>query len=402
MTQTLFHVVVLHHKESKTTAAPLVGALRRAFEISPAATGGESSMAPADPWSLVGFLACNDPAEFEKRAGEIGRRALFVVLVSERMVDDPAWVAPLHFLASALPKGKDTGTRDALLFTTSAEAAERLPDTLKYRQVSEITALGKEKSMRPYTLALQALHRARLLLGVAPGKNQLKLFISHAKTDGLFLADALRSLIAQVPGLADWYDAKDIESGVEWSEEIEAAAANSVFIAIRTEAYDQRPVCRDEFEVALAHGVPIVAVDALLQPNVAASPLPFAAVPNVRIPDGNTHRVLIAALREHLRLLLTETLVADQTPPEMPSASWRIWPRLPTLSVIQQRAALLKDREFWLLPRASDSPAEFTAARKWLDETKSLLRLEAVDSFILTAGTSNSGAAPVSSPTGTP
>jgi hypothetical protein len=117
-------------------------------------------------------------------------------------------------------------------------------------------------------------------------------------------------------------------------------------------------------------------------------------MPNIRIPDGNTHRVLAAALREHLRLLLVETLVADQTSPELPSGLWRVWPRLPMLSAIRQRAAALKDREFWLLPQALQATVEFTAARDWLTTTESLLRLEAVDSFLLLAGTLGSQPTP--------
>jgi hypothetical protein len=185
--------------------------------------------------------------------------------------------------------------------------------------------------------------------------------------------------------LKKWYDADDIQSGGDWSEEIESAACSSVFIAIRTEGYDQSAWCRREFETALAHGVPIVVVDALLRPVVTASPLPFAAMPNVRIPDGNTHRVLHMALREHLRLLLIETLVADQAP-ELPPASWRVWPRLPTLSAIQRRAAGLDTREYWLLPQAFQAATELNAAREWLAAAGSPLRIESVDSFLLLAG----------------
>lgn len=80
-----------------------------------------------------------------------------------------------------------------------------------------------------------------------------------------------------------------------------------------------------------------------------------------------------------------ETLVAEQAP-ELPPASWRVWPRLPTLSAIQRRAAVLKDREYWLLPQALQTTMEFCAARDWLSTADSLLRLETMDSFLLLAG----------------
>lgn len=238
--------------------------------------------------------------------------------------------------------------------------------------------------MRPHTLALLALHRARLLLGAEP--DTLRLFISHAKADGLFLAHSLRSLISEVPELDKWYDADDIESGGDWSEEIEAAAANSVLVAIRTDAYEQSAWCRREFETALAHGVPIVVVDALLRPTITGSSLPFAAMPTVRIPDGNTHRVLTAALREHLRLLLVRTLVTDRVPKDA-KVQWRVWPRLPTLGAFQRHGDALATPEFWLVPQVLGATADFNAARDWLAAAKSPIRLESVDGFLLLAET---------------
>lgn len=304
--------------------------------------------------------------------------------MTEKMVDDPAWQAPLDIMASSLPRKADQGTRNALCFASSEAAQEKLPGRLRERQAPESSALG-ERRLRPHTLALLALHRARLLLGAEPNQNRLKLFISHAKADGLFLAYSLRSLIQEVPELEKWYDANDIQSGDDWSEEIEAAAANSVLVAIRTEGYEQSAWCRREFETALAHGVPIVVVDALMRPTVTASSLPFAAMPTVRIPDGNTHRVLAAALREHLRLLLVETLVAERVPKD--ALKWRVWPRLPTLGAIQRYAVAPDTPEYWLIPQALQATTEFDAARDWLAAVKSPLRLESIDGFLLLAGT---------------
>lgn len=384
MTQPLFNVVVLHHAADPTAAARVM-ALRRAFEIPAPETDAPQFATEPDPWTYVNCAAYSDPAEFERRAPEIGKRALFVILVTEKMVEDPAWRESLDILASALPRRADQGTRNALCFATSEAAQDKLPGRLRERQAPESSVLG-ERRLRPHTLALLALHRARLLLGADPNRNKLTLFISHAKADGLFLAHSLRSLIQEVPELENWYDADDIQSGEDWSETIEAAAANSVLVAIRTDGYEQSAWCRREFETALAHGVPIVVVDALLRPTVAASSLPFAAMPTVRIPDGNTHRVLAAALREHLRLLLVETLVAERVPQDA-GLTWRVWPRLPTLGAIQRYASVPAQPEFWLVPQALQVTTEFNAARDWLAAVQSPLRLESVDGFLLLAGT---------------
>ena len=384
MTQPLFDVVVLHHA-ADSTAVARVTALRRAFELPAPETDAPPFAAEPDPWTYVNCAAFSDPAEFERQAPEISKRALFVVLVTEKMVEDPAWQERLNILASALPRKADQGTQNALCFATSEAAQDKLPGRLRERQAPESSVLG-ERRLRPHTLALLALHRARLLLGAEPNQNKLTLFISHAKADGLFLAHSLRSLIQEIPELQKWYDADDIQSGDDWSEAIEAAAANSVLVAIRTEGYEQSVWCRREFETALAHGVPIVVVDALWRPTVAAAALPFAAMPTVRIPDGNTHRVLTAALREHLRLLLVETLVAERVPKDA-GLTWRVWPRLPTLGAIQRHASAPDQPEFWLVPQVLQVTTEFNAARDWLAAIDSPLRLESVEGFLLLAGT---------------
>lgn len=250
MSQPLFHGVVLHHA-ADSTAASRVDALQRTFEIARPEVEAAQFAAESDPWSFVNFAAYSDPTEFEKQMPAIGKRALFVILVTEKMADDSAWNPALDILASALPKKAEAGTRNALCFASSEEAQNRLPGRLRERQTPESSVLG-ERRLRPHTLALLALHRARLLLGTEPNKNKLTLFISHAKADGLFLAHSLRSLIEEVPELKKWYDADDIQSGGDWSEDIESAASSSVFIAIRTEGYDQSAWCRREFETALA------------------------------------------------------------------------------------------------------------------------------------------------------
>jgi hypothetical protein len=118
-----------------------------------------------------------------------------------------------------------------------------------------------------------------------------------------------------------------------WLTAIQDAASTCVFIAVRTNTDEQRKICRDEFMVALMNGVPIVVVDALTQAVSDSSPLPFSAVPNVRIPDGNTYRVLPTTLREHLRLLLMRASALELTSTGLRP---RVWPRLPSPAAIRK------------------------------------------------------------------
>ena len=131
----------------------------------------------------------------------------------------------------------------------------------------------------------------------------LTLFISHAKADGLPLAQALLHQIADL-GLAHFYDAKDIPAGSFWPEELERGVGSSLIIILRTNIYDSRPWCQQEVKWADEYATPAVLVDARTSLTYGATTLPLDRVPSVRIPDGNLFRILFIALRESLRFML--------------------------------------------------------------------------------------------------
>lgn len=179
--------------------------------------------------------------------------------------------------------------------------------TLQMRAVQE---LG-ERAIRPAMLALRVLHECRLLLagalsiagsaGQLPG--HLRLFISHAKIDGLPLAQALRYQINSIGWLRSFYDADDLPAGGNWQRELEKGVGSSLIIMLRTEVYDSRHWCQQEVRWSDEYATPAVLVDARTGLNHPAAMLPFDRVPSVRIPDGNLMRVLFLALREGLRFL---------------------------------------------------------------------------------------------------
>lgn len=332
--------VVVVRRPGSGFAAEAETMIRRAFGSDPdepAASGGFSRQSV---WDGVRVIAVTDQSKLEALKLAENDRVLWVLLVDYPMTDGAEWPSIMGVIGQQLDAATQIPeqNRIGILLMGEPSALERLPDTLRNLQGKPQAQLGEHR-MGPHRLALLALHRARLLLGRTPGTNALRLFISHAKADGIFFADALNSAVKQVPELDTWYDAEDIRSGVSWKRELKDNASRSVFIAIRTETYCQRPTCVDEFRWALEQGVPIVVVDALLRPDIAPAQLPFASMPTVRVPDGNTHRVLASALREHLRVLLVETCVAEASAvnaPGLPASAWRIWPRLPAFHALQE------------------------------------------------------------------
>ena len=185
---------------------------------------------------------------------------------------------------------------------------------LKTLQLLPAQLLG-ERAIRPAMLAIRALHECRVLLaGALPriegGKpGHLRLFISHAKMDGLPLAHALKHQIKQLGWLHKFYDVDDIPPGSDWEEELEVGVRTSLIVILRTEAYDSRPWCQQEVFWADEYATPAVLVDARTGLNHPAGFLPLDRMPTVRIPDGNLIRILALALREGLRFLYFKRLI---------------------------------------------------------------------------------------------
>ena len=179
-------------------------------------------------------------------------------------------------------------------------------------QVRAIQEFG-EFALRSTMLGLLALHEARLLLARAlqdPEQTcglpngHLRFFISHAKIDGLPLAQALRYQIKSINWLQTFYDADDLPSGSNWKRLLEKGVASSLIIALRTEIYDSRYWCQQELLWSDQYCTPAVLVDARTALNHEASTLPFARLPIARVPDGNLMRIFSMAMREGVRFLL--------------------------------------------------------------------------------------------------
>lgn len=215
-----------------------------------------------------------------------------------------------------------SGGRHAMVFIPMEERqgtqiSEKRPSlaTLQMRPIHE---LG-ERAIRPAMLAMLLLHECRLLLasgaplqssgGQPPG--HLRLFISHAKIDGLPLAQALRHQIKSIGWLSGFYDADDLPAGCNWQRELERGVGSSLIIILRTDVYDSRHWCQQEVRWADEYVTPAVLIDARAGLNYPAGVLPFDRVPMVRIPDGNLMRVLFVALREGLRFLHFMRLVEE-------------------------------------------------------------------------------------------
>ena len=221
---------------------------------------------------------------------------------------------------------------------------------LANHQLLHLHDLG-ESAIRPAMLALRILHESRLRLAEAlpkvPGETAgyLRLFISHAKIDGLPLAHALKHQIASIPWLKSFYDADDLPSGCDWQKELEGGVGSSLIVMLRTEIYESRHWCKQEVLWADEYATPAVLVEARTGLDHPAGALPFDRVPTVRIPDGNLLRILFLALREGLRFLLfmrrVEQMKENGTLPK--SVDLRVFSFAPSMSALLRACRVLTD-----------------------------------------------------------
>ncbi len=208
-----------------------------------------------------------------------------------------------------------------------------------------------EAALRRQYFALRAifeLHRTliRVNRGISPAEDvSVKVFISHAKRDGVPLSWALRAQFREMKWMKRFYDFDVLKPGQKnWREVLESGVEESLVLVLRTNAFDQRPWCRQEVMWAEEYARPIVIIDARTHLTQLPSSLPYSACHAVTVPDGDTLRVLTICMRE----LLRGSLALHKAPHE--SDATVFLPRPPSLTSLF--TALKRIREM----QGSDPP----------------------------------------------
>jgi hypothetical protein len=311
-----------HASDEPSTSAPphpFIEAAYRAFAGRSAQVDDGWSLPQAPNWIAGAELT---PVELRRypmpppiepaRLLDGALHTLVVAWVCEKFISEsPEFVKWLSKAWSAVDASESRhglllGVQDERLRQTLCDRANDLKaGSLDSCQMRTWESLG-EPAARPATVALRALEKARagLTRGMGQPRQRLRLFMSHAKIDGLALAESLTRAVKGITGLEQFYDAQDIEMGSNWRTELKGGVDSSVLVALRTDQYDKRFWCIQEVEWAESSGTPIIVVEARSELFHSPSDLHLEGCPWVRIPDGSLTRILYCALRENLRLLL--------------------------------------------------------------------------------------------------
>lgn len=159
-------------------------------------------------------------------------------------------------------------------------------------------------------------------------KSRLTAFISHTKrhsyTEGEDVDDLI-NLVRKVIGstrLDDFFDANDLQPGMNWDAEIKEKSRTSAMLAVRTDLYSSREWCQREVAIAKTHGMPVIMMDAIGHGEGRGSFL-MDHVPRIAVrksPEDcwrkqDVHRALNLLVNECLKRALwvrQEKLVQDQ------------------------------------------------------------------------------------------
>ena len=185
-------------------------------------------------------------------------------------------------------------------------------DSSSFGEIGSRQALHEASRKEPAVLCRELSQVVAQLVG-DPFGERLRIFISHTKRHRVEeemdyvdeLVGRVRTTIADTH-LRAYFDAADLQPGVDWEQELRSQAASSALLAVRTDLYASREWCQREFLVAKRAGMPIVTLNGVCRAEERGSFL-MDHVPSVgyRQADENLRQ---ASVEEALNLLVDTAL----------------------------------------------------------------------------------------------
>ncbi len=189
----------------------------------------------------------------------------------------------------------------------------------KISEVNYIRLHDKEPERRLTFLSSSLFHElCRLMLNrtrvadshiPSQSPSPVKLFISHAKQDGVNIAKSIHDYIVRELPLKTFFDAIDITVGYDFGNEIRANLKSAALLVIHTDAYASREWCRREVIMAKRFGCPMVVVNAISKGEERSFPY-LGNVPTIRWDElpQNESDSLEANIQQTIDLMLYEVL----------------------------------------------------------------------------------------------
>ncbi len=207
------------------------------------------------------------------------------VLADDLLAADPSWRSYTDGLVQS------AGPTD-LVVPVAITATSNLPPSLSNLQAIRLKEVPEEE--RETVWLNDAMHDVCRLLD--PQAAKVRVFLSHAKHDGLAITTSVRRHLHEVARLDDFFDAADIPDGTRFAEFIkECAGSLPALLAVHTDTYASREWCRLEVLEAKRCRVPIVVLAAVKGRETRSFPY-MGNVPVVRWHDETSLPAVVGAL----------------------------------------------------------------------------------------------------------
>lgn len=240
------------------------------------------------------------------------QRTLVLPLVENLMVISNEWQASLEQLSSkfeATPQGPHR-----LMPVALSENSYNI--STKISRLNFLRLQSEPPASRPERLVAKLSHEiCRLLLQsdtsmsymqpapVGEGPAPVRLFLSHAKQDGLTIVAELLEYLGKNSPVEAYFDATNIPPGFDFQAEIERGVRKSAVLIAHSDLYASREWCRREVLFAKKYQCPILVVNAVSKGEDRSFPY-LGNVPTIRWNKSDPSRcqqVVDLAVREVLR-----------------------------------------------------------------------------------------------------
>jgi hypothetical protein len=192
-----------------------------------------------------------DPAYVDLKPA--ARRVVIMPLDAGALADSE-WIRGCEEIAAALD------TNDLLLPIALSPAVLEMSSPLTEFNFIRLHQLTED--LRLPVFLNRVTHALCRLIGSS--QDPVKVFLSHAKSDGMGITRQVRNFLQEGSGVQNFFDAQDIPDGSRWRDVIHnAARERNVLLAIRTDDYASREWCRTEILDAKIGGSALVVLDAL-------------------------------------------------------------------------------------------------------------------------------------------
>lgn len=303
-------------------------------------------------------------------------KSIFIVLIEDNMTIDGQWKECIENVSGFCDEDSKSRLIIPIAMTSNAYNFSSLISPKNYIRYYE--------SISKSQLLLEVTHEiCRLLYGVnriseidskeysAP---PIKLFISHAKEDGLTITKNINSFIQNETKLDTFFDSNDIAIGNNFSNEIECNIGESVLLVIKSDKYASREWCRKEILIAKKYNKPIIILDTLEHGEDRSFPY-MANVRTMRVSAEINHveiltNVLVETLKHKYQHMYISYLLKKYEV-VLPTTVLSYPPELLTLTTLAENESRnliypdppLSDEEIDLLSKYSSSAKFITATQ---------------------------------------